>query len=277
MNGSITVITLTQGRPCQLSRAIASVREQDYAGELEHLIIIDNDRLTAARLSEIASTPRRAVRWQLVERPSDELGAHASSRASIYPRLGRLLNIGVRAARFAKIAFLDDDNIYEPDHLSSLASCAAASRSSAVHSARAIYNQNGTPYLDHVFPWAPSRSEGERIYAVMVRRGVWQAGTNILVDRVDPHQSSFANSTVLSDDDPMFMVDQNLWLIDRAILLSTPYPETFSADEIAHNTCPDDKLLEQLYAAGIRISSSGRATVRYYLGGISNGPFRSAT
>lgn len=275
MSDAITVITLSRERPRQLIRAIASVLQQDYAGELEHLIIVDDDPATAALATDITPTPRRTVRWHLVERPLNERGPSGNARASVYPRIARLLNIGVRSARHSKIAFLDDDNVYEADHLSSLASCAAAFQASAVHSARAIYNQDGTPYLDPTFPWAASRAEGKRIYDLMVRRGVWIPGTNILIDRVDKHQSSFANSTVLGDDDPMFMVDQNLWLIDREILLSMPFPEVFSPDEIRCNTCPDDKLLEQLHAGETRIHSSGKPTVRYYLGGVSNRPFET--
>jgi hypothetical protein len=75
----------------------------------------------------------------------------------------------------------------------------------------------------------------------------------------------------MGDDDPIFLVDQNLWLISKEILTSFPIPEIFSAIEIANNTCPDDKMLEHLMDNGVEIRSNELPTVRYYLGGISTG------
>lgn len=98
--------------------------------------------------------------------------------------------------------------------------------------------------------------------------------TNIVLDRVDGGAGADAsNSTVMDDDDPVFLVDQNLWLVRRDLLLAVPVPEDFSAMDIAENTCPDDKMLAALIAAGVEIRSTGRPTVRYTVGGggISNG------
>ena len=134
-----------------------------------------------------------------------------------------------------------------------------------------MVTSSGDPYLGPYFPGAPNMAEGARIFELMCERGVWIRGTNILLDRVDQDQSSYRNSTIMMGDDPVFLVDQNLWLIERNLLQHLQIPEHFTEEEIAANTCPDDKLLQLMVRNGIRIISTGRPTVRYYLGGISNG------
>jgi len=267
----VTVITLTRGREAMLRRAIRSVMAQDYKGEIEHLILIDDDPEPERWLSEIEPPANRSVTWDIVDRPASEKGAAGETRASIYPRLARLLNRGAREASSPWLSFLDDDNLYEPDHISSLIALAERTNGAAIHSARTMHWRTGEPYLETIFPGAPNREEGERLYQLMCRRGVWERGTNILRDRVDADAATFANSTVMSDDDPIFLVDQNLWLVRRSLLLEHPIDEMFSEDEIAQNTCPDDKMLENLVRAGVPIHSTGRPTVRYFLGGVSNG------
>jgi hypothetical protein len=71
--------------------------------------------------------------------------------------------------------------------------------------------------------------------------------------------------------DPVFLVDQNLWLVRRDLLLENPIPEEWSEEDIEANTCPDDRMLEVLVRAKVPITSSGLPTVRYYVGGISAG------
>lgn len=267
----ITVVTLTRARPRLLDRAIASVRVQDYPGRIEHLIVIDDDRETVSHLERRCGSTSRSLVWHLEPRPSGEVKHGYRGRASVYPHLARLLNRGVALARSPWLAFLDDDNEYEPHHLSSLMACARRFGSPAVHSARQMVWPDGSPYLEPLFPGASSVEEGARIFELMCRRGVWVRGTNVLQDRVDTRQTLYRNSTVLGSDDPIFLVDQNLWLIQREVLVAAPIPQEFSEEEIAQNTCPDDKMLETLVKNGVNIVSSKLPTVRYYLGGISNG------
>jgi glycosyltransferase involved in cell wall biosynthesis len=266
----VTVITLTRRRPDLLARAIASVRAQDYAGPVEHLVVIDDDPDTAARL-ETVDDRGRVLRYHLEPRPPEERGPDADGRAYVYPRIARLLNLGVRLASSPWVAFLDDDNDYEPDHLSTLSECARRNACSAVHSVRQMVWRDGSPYLEESFPGAPNPEEGARLYRLMCERGVWVAGTNVLRDRVDSEQDGFRNSTVMDASDPVFLVDQSLWLIRRDLMLEFPIPETFSDEDVAANTCPDDKMLEVLVRAGVKIVSSGLPTLRYHVGGISNG------
>jgi glycosyltransferase involved in cell wall biosynthesis len=269
----VTVVTVTQGRPERLRQAVRSVREQDYAGPIEHLLLIDDDDALFARVQGCVSPlPSRSLVASVVRRPESERDdPHSAERCSVYPRLSRMFNLGAQRASGAWIAYLDDDNEYLPNHLRSLRELAAQTGSPAVHSARAMVWPDGSPYLTELFPGAPNPDEGRRLHALMCEREAWVRGTNILKDRVDPGPPTFRNSTVMSADDPIFLVDQSLWLLRRELVLTFPFPTDFTPDEIRENTCPDDKFLECLVRNDVHIVSSERATVRYCVGGISNG------
>lgn len=254
-----------------LRRAMASVDRQDYDGVVEHLIVVDDDRQTLQSLVRWESRVQRPV---TIEAQGAVPARREGARAFVYPHLARLLNVGISRASFPWVAFLDDDNEFEPDHVSSLVALAHETGAWAVHSGRAFVWPDGTPYLERHLPSAATLEEGQRLYELLCRRGVWVRDTNIVLDRVDSGVGSDAlNSTVMDDGDPVFLVDQNLWLVQRDLLLDVPVPEDFTPAEIDQNTCPDDKMLAALTAAGVEIHSTGRPTVRYTVGGngISNG------
>lgn len=268
---SISVITVTQGRNRRLLSAISSVWSQTFPDPLEHLLVFDYDSDAPPPLvTELVCPPGREVRSVVVRRPEDERGAYGHSRGSVYRRIARLFNLGARSARAPWITFLDDDNEFESTHLESLRRLAHAEKAPAVHSGRCVYWGDGSPYLDPVFPWAADHGEGLRIHALLRQRGTWVPRTNVLRDTVDVSAPTFRNSTVMTAADPTFLVDQNVWLLHRELVLRLPFPETFSEEEIAMNTCPDDKFLEVLVRNRIPIVNSGKPTVRYFLGGVSN-------
>jgi glycosyltransferase involved in cell wall biosynthesis len=268
---SIGVVTLTLRRPDLLRRAMASVNAQDFGGEIEHVIVIDDDPASVPVVDAAPKRPGLRTIAHLVPRPPAEANGSPQGRGQIYPRLSRLFNTGARVSSAKWIAFLDHDNEYEPSHLSSLLACANAKGARAVHSSRSILCADGSPYLDELWHTAPNPEEGARIYELMCDRGVRVRGTNILHDRADPlRSSSFRPSTVIQATDPVFLVDQSAWLIRRDLLLELPIPETFTEEEIEANTAPDDKLLHVLLMNDVPIFSTGLPTLRYYLGGVSN-------
>lgn len=269
---AVTVVTVTRADTPSLRRAVSSVRAQEFPGPIHHLVVMDDDEPPDGVLAGLPDVPGRTVAFTVVARPAAERGPAGGTRASIYPRLSRLFNAGARLAGTAWLSYLDADNEYEPDHLASLYDCARAEHAAAVHSGRAILFADGAPYLRPVFPWAADERTGAVIHELLRDRGVWVDG-NVLLDRVDtvsPTSPTFRNSTVMTAADPTFLVDQSVWLLERELVLRHPFPEVFSAEEIAENTCPDDLFLAGLVRAGVRIATTGRPTVRYYLGGVSN-------
>jgi glycosyltransferase involved in cell wall biosynthesis len=268
---TITVVTLTRQRHELLRRAIASVRSQDYLGCIDHLAVIDDCPATARDLANIESSSRRRLIPHFAARALGEIPDGRTGRDVVYPRISRLLNIGVHMAQSRWIAFLDDDNEYEANHLSSLMECAVRNDCSAVHSFRAIYHADGSPYLEPRFPWASDLEEGVRIYEVLCSRGVWVRNSHVLKDRAGPYGlTPFRNSTILSSRDPVFLVDTSVWLLERSLLMKYPFRETFSEKDRRDNTAPDDMLLQSLLEGGVRVVATGLPTLRYYLGGISN-------
>ncbi|WP_434741505.1 glycosyltransferase [Micromonospora sp. SH-82] len=268
---TIGVVTLTRHRNDMLRRAMASVHDQDFPGEIEHVVVVDDDPDAVPVVEAAPTRPGLRNVAHLVPRSAAERDEPPGDKRYVYPRLSRLFNTGARIGTADWIAFLDDDNEFEPDHLSSLYACAQRNGAEAVHSGRTMWHADGTPHTEEVWHTAPDRAEGERIFALMCDRGVRSRGTNILLDRADPVlPSTLRTSTVLQPEDPVLLVDQSVWLIRRELLLRVPIPETFTADDHAKNAAPDDKLLEALLRAGVRLHTTGRPTVRYYLGGVSN-------
>jgi glycosyltransferase involved in cell wall biosynthesis len=267
----ITVITLTRRRRELLKRAIASVYSQDYPGCIDHLIMIDDCAETLEELGDMESSSRRRLIPHFESKAFGEMTDGREGLDVVYPRIARLLNVGVGVSDSQWIAFLDDDNEYEPNHLSSLVDCAVRNDCSAVHSFRKVFHADGSPYLDPHFPWARDPEEGKRIYELMCSRGVWVRNSNILKDRAGPSGlAPFRNSTILSARDPVLLVDTSVWLLERSLLMKYPVPEAFSEEDFRNNTAPDDKLLELLLENKVRIVATGLPTLRYYLGGISN-------
>lgn len=271
INADITVITVTKGRYELLHRAAQSVYRQDYSGGIEHLILADDciDLISGIK-DLLPENNLRCTKLISVVRNKEERGLAGATRRLVYPRLARLLNKGIQMASSEWIAFLDDDNEFELDHLQSLYDFAMQNGSQAVHSARYMLNKDGSPYLDPLFPGTENSLEAARIYELLCKRGVWIKGTNVLLDSADTHQAAFNNSTIMTEKDPVFLVDQNLWLLKRSVLIKYPIPELFSDEDIKNNTCPDDKMLKNLIINGVNIKSNKKPSVKYYLGGISN-------
>lgn len=108
----VTVITRTRNRPALLREAIASIRAGSYPAR----IVVVNDGGTSVR-DVVGGTDD----LDLIENETSRGRAEA-------------LNAGARAARTEWVAFLDDDDLYEPEHLQVLASAAAEGRQRATYS-----------------------------------------------------------------------------------------------------------------------------------------------
>jgi len=252
MQTSVTVVTVTRRRVHLLERAIQSVKRQDWGGgTLQHLIIVDDCKESAGWLSRHAGADRKIV-WRLIEREPHE--------ASGPSRLARLRNLACLLTDSDWIAFLDDDNEFEPNHIRSLLTCAAESSSPAVHSYRKLFHFDGTPFLEEFWPWCRGRNEARRRYWDYVSRGILRPGSNVVREK---------NAPKGSEEEPTH-IDMNVWLLRRELLLRCAMPEKFTEEDWLANLTEDDKLLEALMEAGVPLSVTGIPSVRYYLGGYSN-------
>ncbi|KOR33452.1 hypothetical protein TI05_00980 [Achromatium sp. WMS3] len=246
MNDTITVLTVTRQRPELLQRAIRSVNQQDYAGKVHHLILIDDCMDTYAMLTQYHSTNNNL---------SCFLRARSSIEASGPEHLAKLRNLMGRMAETQWICFLDDDNEYESHHLRKLVECAHQTNSLAVHSWMQVFNFDGTPYLQQRWPWCRDEEEGKLRYRELASRGMIAPGSNVIKDGIN--------------NLPYRCVDTSEWLIDRELFLHNQMSTSFSYEEWVTNKAEDDKLQMQLLAAKVPIACNKVVSLKYYLGGYS--------
>jgi len=240
----VTVITVTHNRVNLLKRAIESVQNQDYNGPIYHMIIVDeDDKMTQHFLRQITQRYSNVYYFALPNENED--------KGTI--RLAKLRNWGVKRAKTEWICFLDDDNIFARNHISSLIQHAIKHNLRAVHSYRILLNRDGTPFLGNYYPWIPDHKEAKKIYKKLCEIGVMTPGSNIVKDR--------ANTG---------WVDAGEWLLRRDLLWEIPFREEYTNEELKNNVGDDDKLLYDLLVAGEPIGCTEKPTLIYYLGGYSN-------
>jgi glycosyltransferase involved in cell wall biosynthesis len=252
---SVTVITVTRGRPEELTRAIASVQAQDYRGDVLHEILVDDDpsryEAVCRRLLR-ASVPRRTQSWRFAAREPGEQSGPA--------RIAKLRNEAVARATSRLVAFLDDDNEFERHHLTSLLSCMRQTGCPAVHSQRLLLHPTGAPYVEERMPWKRDPDEGRAVYEHLRRRHVFVRGSNVVRDQADPRTAV----------DRVQMVDTSEWLFERQLLLRIPFCVEYDYGDWAAMVPEDNKLLTALVENDAPLASTHMPTLRYYLGGYSN-------
>ncbi|HEY1727080.1 MAG TPA: glycosyltransferase family A protein [Candidatus Baltobacteraceae bacterium] len=139
----VSVIAPTYNRRTLLPRALESIKRQDYPA-VE--IVVVND--AGEDISDIAER----FGATLVRR--DANGGH-----------GAALNSGIERAAGKYIAFLDDDDIFFPDHLSSLVDALEGARAEVAH-ADALMGIRGAP--DELVGFSPGAVTGVDIEEALV-------------------------------------------------------------------------------------------------------------
>jgi glycosyltransferase involved in cell wall biosynthesis len=177
-------------------------------------------------------------------------------------RLARVRNEGVRLAHGEFVAFLDDDNTWEPEHLARLVAVLEQDDTlGAAHSFRRLWNADGSPYAARVHPWNNARSDAEKRYRELRDLGMYVPGTNLVRDQVYVEREGRPF--------PLCSVDASAWLVRREVALAFPFRTEFSAAEMADRQAEDTALCLRLCEAGVRVATSGEYTLNYYLGGFS--------
>jgi glycosyltransferase involved in cell wall biosynthesis len=257
---TVSVITPTRSRTEKLLRAARSVVRQDYPGLIEHVIVGDNHPTLEEFSSEIIQINPDASVFNLHNeheyRTTDGLIAiYTPSRAS-YAR-----NYGILHATGQYIAQLDDDNEFEPEHISSLVAVLEADPKIGVaYSGRKLVLPDESPYLEERYPWETDNEEIARyLYRDFVRKGIFVRGSNIVWDMV-----------VAPDGEAVLTVDTSEILVRREIHNRFLFSTRYSTRSMMQHHTEDYDLVRRIYEAGVCIKSSGKATLRYYLGGYSN-------
>jgi glycosyltransferase involved in cell wall biosynthesis len=99
---AVSVIVPTRDRPLLLQRAVSTILEQRYPGDIECVVVFDQ------------STPEPVELAPGVERPGRTIRTIANTAT---PGLAGARNTGVTAARYDLVAFCDDDDEWLPGKL----------------------------------------------------------------------------------------------------------------------------------------------------------------
>lgn len=120
----VSVILRTKDRPDLLAEALASLRAQTF-GDFQTVLVNDGAPVPDALLSP---APGRGLTVVAPPAPGGRT---------------RALNAGLAAARGAWVAYLDDDDVYLPDHLAALDAARGAGARAAHTSVRQMRQERG--------------------------------------------------------------------------------------------------------------------------------------
>lgn len=239
---SVTIITITRNRKEYLKRAIQTVKNQDFAGEIHHFIYIDDCPDTLALLeSNYNSDPN--ISWYYSKRKDTDLSGPSL--------LARLRNDAITKTTGAWLSYLDDDNVFHSSHIRKLYDFAREYHYNAVYSNVEVFYRDGCKFLEEYWPWAREENRISK-YKYMLSMGLVEKGSNVRKYKYG------------------IVVDTNVWLVRRDIWEKCKISDHFSQEDWDKNLAEDDKLMYKMMEMGIEAYNNGEATVEYYLGGYSN-------
>ncbi|ADU06397.1 Glutamine--scyllo-inositol transaminase [Micromonospora sp. L5] len=241
---TVDVVVISGGTRPSLTAALDSVRAQRVDANVRITVWLD-----LAADGERPAWLDDAVRGL----PVAELRARGGVLpAQPFERISALRQLAAGRATGDFVAFLDDDNVWDADHLAMLLA-AARSGFPAVHSWRRLVGEDGKDAPVRAFPWLPAGPAADERLAAMEAAGVMKPGDSVVRDRADAG-----------------MVDMGEWLFDRVLLSQLRFGRSRTEREVAERLGEDDIILEQLLEAGVPVRCTGRASLRYRLGGMSN-------
>jgi hypothetical protein len=254
----VCVIVLTSGMRNSLTEALRSVAAQSYAGPCSVLVLCDDQNGSSAGIPALIAESRIEERWP-VRTVSVSLG-RLGAPMDTYSRVALLRNVALTMVTASRITFLDDDNLWDVDHLLSLVELMDESGAPAVHSWRRLLDPDGRPYVPTSFPWLADPAVAVKRLRQLQDGGVIQKGSNVIRDRV----------SVMVDGEDLGMVDMNEWLLDRDLINLIGFEVERTQADIINRIGEDDKLLQRLRDLLVPICCTERATLLYRLGGYSN-------
>ncbi|MCF6473397.1 aminotransferase class I/II-fold pyridoxal phosphate-dependent enzyme [Nonomuraea sp. MG754425] len=248
---SIDVVVITTGTRDTLWEALDSIERQDVRARVRVSVLIDSPEERVGKLT--AGLRSRYPHYRVVVDTDQAL-----SSLTPFERIARLRQNALGACHGDYTAFLDDDNRWEPTHLSSLLKV-ARSGFPAVHSWRVLVDRSGSPVTVDRFPWLPPGPDSYERFKSMVADGIMSPDDNVVKD------SSTGG-----------MVDMGAWLFDTRLLRSLKFERPHTAAEVRDRVGEDDILLEQLNRLDVPTGCTREATLVYRLGGMSNEEYAEA-
>jgi glycosyltransferase involved in cell wall biosynthesis len=249
----VCIIILTKNRKNLLKRAVTSVSKQTFQGKLQILIIGDNCSYLKPNFLKF-DFPQ--IDFQYVNIPNSE-----TEKTPVIKRIAQLRNIALSLVKTEFVAFLDDDNQWLPEHLSTLHQTMLETNCTAVHSWRVLVNQDCKPVIVNSFPWLRDRAQAIKRFRIMIKLGIMSRQSAIVQDRAEAVYNNVNYG----------MIDCGEWLFRRALIKQINFQTEFSSEDEINMVGEDDKLLMDLRKHNVSIGATFAPTVLYTLGGMSNG------
>jgi glycosyltransferase involved in cell wall biosynthesis len=250
MDKIVSVVILTHNRSYFVHRAIESVLNQYYKGYINIYVCLDR----CGYGDILASTYKHLSE----NRNIYFLDMNVPPSIDISRRLARIRNKAVEYTKANSfISFLDDDNQYLPNHISSLLSKLNSSDAKAVHSWRRLIDKRGFPWFADRFPWSIEDTDLKE-FSYYCEQGILHPGSDILRDSVRLRNGEIG------------MVDTSCWLFNRELILNIPFPENRTETDSLMRITEDDLMLKKIIENGIETVSTCLPTILYRLGGYSN-------
>jgi len=257
----VCVIVVTSGMRNSLADALRTVAAQSYTGPCSVLVLCDDQNGSAARVPTLITESCVEERWpiRMVNVSFGRMGAPTDT----YSRVALLRNVALTMTTASRVSFLDDDNLWDSDHLSSLVELMDESGVPAVHSWRRLLSPDGRPYVPTSFPWLVNPDAAIKRLRQLQDVGVFENGSDVVRDRM----------SVMVDGEDLGMVDMNECLLDRNLINLIGFEIERTQADVINRIGEDDKLLQRLRDLLVPIRCTERATLLYRLGGYSNSEY----
>lgn len=243
MNPHIDCVTITHSRPTTLEQCIESVRIQ-VGVEKRHIVVVDRNLELFLRLQDEA------------ERRNLKIAFFPSRRSSTdYDHLIDLRRFATNLTSGPLVAFLDDDDEWDSDHLQTLAS-EIGSNAGILAGARVLMPDGRPALLDEQCPWASSKLLARSQFEHFCSIGVYERGTN----------HSFP--VIYGSEDAL-----NIHLLSSASLFDGFTLRAYSFrhfTEAQHRGGDIHDLCSRIISDGAGIKCIRNVTMTYRLGGFSN-------
>lgn len=259
----ISIVTVTN-RIENLLAVTQQVMKQDFPGTLEHIIVVDGKTVSEALIDEVfaqfdsTGEDRKRVATVLLLEDQDE--------RYLYEKLGALRNFGIQTSRGTYIALWDDDNEWEPDHLSSLCNILNnQSELALAHSWRRLMVDADTPFVvaKDQYPWAPQNSpHGTFMYQMLLEAGVITESSNAYRDR---HGYPVNGAGAVQGSS----VDTGEWLMPRRLFENPDFRFNESYHYLLYHfgATDDPQFAHRLLEAKVPVICSEKFSMRYFMSG----------
>lgn len=242
----VTVVVLTRCKRRTLDRALRSVAAQDYDGEIQILLVCDQCDAPSCELPARVQSVR-------IDLPEDVTIA----------RVAKLRDMAIRLVSTPLLCFLDDDNWWDINHLTTLFTSMEKFGAPAVHSWRCVHGEAETTFDGSYFPWLDRGTPDERgQYQACVSNGI-----------ITPGEAVVRDTARIENGGAIGMVDLGSWLLRTELAQLHGFrAATEGTGRPKPGVGEDDILLAQLVEANTLIACSYQSTLHYQLGGFSNAP-----